>query len=48
MGGDDVVLGIQWLQYLGMVDFNFKNFSGKKFQKENKSNYRVSQGSQER
>ena len=27
MGGADVVLGIQWLQSLGIVDFNFKNFS---------------------
>ena len=24
MGGDDVVLGVQWLQYLGMVTFNFQ------------------------
>ena len=24
MGGADVVLGIQWLQSLGMVDFNFQ------------------------
>ena len=24
MGGDDVVLGVQWLQSLGMVDFNFQ------------------------
>lgn len=23
MGGADVVLGVQWLQSLGMVDFNF-------------------------
>jgi hypothetical protein len=27
MGGADVVLGIQWLQSLGTMDFNFKNFS---------------------
>ena len=24
MGGVDVVLGVQWLQYLGMVNFNFR------------------------
>jgi hypothetical protein len=24
MGGADVVLGIQWLQSLGIVDFNFQ------------------------
>jgi hypothetical protein len=24
MGGADVVLGIQWLQSLGMMDFNFQ------------------------
>ena len=24
MGGADVVLGVQWLQYLGMVAFNFQ------------------------
>ena len=24
MGGDDVVLGVQWLQSLGMVAFNFQ------------------------
>ena len=24
MGGDNVVLGVQWLQYLGMVAFNFQ------------------------
>ena len=23
MGGDDVVLGVQWLQSLGTMDFNF-------------------------
>jgi hypothetical protein len=27
MGGANVVLGIQWLQLLGTVAFNFKNFS---------------------
>ena len=38
MGGDDVVLGVQWLQSLGTVAFNFqeiflKNFSeGKEFE----------------
>ena len=33
MGSVDVVLGVQWLQSLGTVDFNFKknswNFHGK-------------------
>ena len=24
MGDDDVVLGVQWLQYLGMLAFNFQ------------------------
>ena len=24
MGGDDVVLGVQWLESLGTVDFNFQ------------------------
>ena len=26
MGGANVVLGVQWLQSLGMVDFNFQEF----------------------
>ena len=31
MGGVDVILGVQWLQSLGMVDFNFqKLFMGRK------------------
>ena len=27
MGGVDVVLGVQWLQSLGTMAFNFKKFS---------------------
>ena len=30
MGGDDVVLWVQWLQSLGMVDFNFQELFLKK------------------
>jgi hypothetical protein len=31
MGGEDVVLGIQWLQSLGTMDFNFHEiFIGRK------------------
>ena len=26
MGGANVVLGVQWLQSLGMIDFNFQEF----------------------
>ena len=48
MEGVDVVLGVQWLQYLGTVAFNFREIFLKFFQKEGKSNYGVSQGSQER
>ena len=31
MGGVDVVLGVQWLQSLGTVDFNFQELSLKFF-----------------
>ena len=48
MGGADVVLGVQWLQYLGMIDFNFQKLFLKFFQKERKSNYGVLQESWER
>ena len=27
MGGVDVVLGVQWLQYLGTIDFSFQELS---------------------
>ena len=48
MGGSDVVLGVQWLQSLGTVAFNFQElFLNFFFQKERNSNYRVSQGNQE-
>ena len=33
MGSADVVLGVQWLQYLGMVDFNFQELFLKIFSK---------------
>ena len=48
MEGADVVQGVQWLQSLGMVAFNFKELFLKFFQKERKSNYEVFQGSWER
>ena len=32
MGGDDVVLGVQWLQYLGIITFSFQQLFLKKFQ----------------
>ena len=31
MGGDDVVLGVQWLQYLGTIAFNFMELFQKFF-----------------
>ena len=48
MGGADVVLGVQWLQYLGTVAFNFQELFWNYFRKETNSNYRVSQGIRER
>ena len=48
MGGADVVLGVQWLQSLWMVAFNFQEIVFNFFQKERKTNYGVLQGSQER
>ena len=48
MGGADVVLGVQWLQYLGTITFNFQEIFLNFFQKERKSNYGVSQGIRER
>ena len=38
MGGVDVVLGVQWLQSLGIIAFNFKNFSWNFLRKERKLN----------
>ena len=38
MGGVDVVLGVQWLQYLGAIDFNFEEFFLNFFGKERKLN----------
>ena len=48
MGGVDVVLGVQWLQSLGTLAFNFQELFLKYFQKEIKSKYEVLQGSLER
>ena len=39
MGGVDVVLGVQWLQSLGTVAFNFQEPLLNFFQKETNSNY---------
>ena len=36
MGGDDVVLGVQWLQSLGTVAFNFQELFLNFFWKERK------------
>ena len=41
MGGADVVLGVQWLQSLGTIAFNFQEHFFKIFLKERKSNYGV-------
>ena len=43
MDGADVVLGIQWLQSLGTMDFNFQELF-MKFSLEGKSSSEVSQG----
>ena len=42
MGGVDVVLGVQWLQSLGMIAFNFQELFLNFFRKERMSNYGVS------
>ena len=47
IGGVDVVLGVQWLQSLGTVAFNFQERFLNFFPKERKSNYGVLQGIQE-
>ena len=47
IGGVDVVLGVQWLQPLGIVAFNFQKKFLNFFQKEKNLNYGVSQGTQE-
>ena len=47
MGGADVVLGVQWLQSLGTIAFNFQEIFLKFFSEERKSNYGVSQGKRE-
>ena len=41
MGGADVVLGVQWLQSLGTIAFNFQELLLKFFQKERNLNYGV-------
>ena len=47
MGGADVVLGLQWLQYLGTVAFNVQELFLKFFRKERKLNYGELQGIRE-
>ena len=48
MGGDDVALGVQWLQSLGTIVFNFQELFLNFFGKERNLNSGVSQGSQGR
>ena len=47
MGGADVVLGVQWLQSLGTVAFNFQELFLKFFSKGKEVELRVLKGSQE-
>lgn len=46
MGGADVLLGVQWLQSLGMIAFNFQDL-GIFFGKERKLNWGLLKGNQE-
>ena len=48
MGGVDVILGVQWLQYLGRASFNFLKFSWNFPLIENNFSEEGSQGNQQR